>query len=309
MKLKLKDENGVYQTICEYQTGSSRLQSVTDAEGRVTQFSYNVTNAPAHFFTEPPRHSLDDVTHANVPYYLLDTVTHPTGATSHYSYETSRVFYGETCGRAYNQHHDESCLSLHGYKQFFRISSRRDEEIDADSFVSTSRHFSYNYSEENYTGYPDRCGYAWDYSTTVSDMDAKQVTYRFRDMLRDDAHMLYAEETYDCDTLIFNKAYTYDGELTEEVDTTYGYSGNLTPAHYTYDDGAIGCEQLSQSLRNDGKHDLYSDYHQRSGRVSSAGTDSLPARCIRFPQTENRWLRLRFTRKRPQGDEPAEKVD
>jgi len=128
--------------------GKEFLASVQDPAGRKTQYSYSNKSA---YFNFPSNTSANQP--LLNPYGLLTTVTHPTGATTTYTYESSPI--------------TRSLGSSSGYNQSYRIYKRHDQIASTQYNALT-----FSYSGHAFSNFSS----SYSFSTTVND-GLKQTTY------------------------------------------------------------------------------------------------------------------------------------
>lgn len=144
------------------------LSSVTDQIGRTTKFQYNYQNVPAKIAKDTEWEfefgwnysselNIPDVP-INILLVELTKIVHPTGAETHYSYQTSK----RTC--------------QDGYETWSRITQRYDSLLGS---VEKQNLYNYTYSSVGYSGYGNSNNKVGNYSTVVTDVDGVKTTYGF----------------------------------------------------------------------------------------------------------------------------------
>ena len=105
------------------QNGKELLSQVIDAVGRVTTYDYAIKNAQFNLLTNTP--------YTSNPYALLTGITHPTGAKSVFTYESSPV---------------TRYVGPSAVNQVYRVAAREDQFTRADGSVNSSGHKDFTYT-------------------------------------------------------------------------------------------------------------------------------------------------------------------
>ena len=138
-------------TISGY-SGKYQLTKITDMEGRETVFTYESVSARDNYFDK------NFTAAANKGFINLRSITYPTGLVSNYTYEKVT-----------------SNLGINGVTEYYRAKTHN--EVDGSTTFNAE---TYNYSANNYSGYPansdpENLPTNFTYSMTITDSLGRQT--------------------------------------------------------------------------------------------------------------------------------------
>ncbi|MFC6547154.1 RHS repeat-associated core domain-containing protein [Cohnella cellulosilytica] len=192
------------------ENGTELLSSVTDAENRVTTYSYRIAQAASNLFEYDSARAMSN------PYALLTKTQHPTGAITEYSYEGSPVkrFIGSSSSN-----------------QAYRLSARKDQIVYSNGTLE-----DYNYQSFDYHNQDVGSSYGQDLNFTTSITDGltlKNYAYK-KDYIDSNTPTQYylMQETENAENKEFKTEYTYAKQVAgrnfaASVPTTIKKSNNI----------------------------------------------------------------------------------
>ncbi len=203
--------------------GKELLESVTDAEGRKTTYSYELKDAKFNLMSYEPSRAISN------PYALLTKVQHPTGASTIYTYGPQSV---------------QRYIGTSSVNQAYRLFSRKDEVQLSNGGTNTSNMRTMSY---NNTDFGSSYNQDITVSTTIND-GLVQTTYTYKKDYIDNntPARFYLEQTVDqASGATRTTAYAYAKKVGTRsyfaaAPTTVTHSDNLTQdvltTISTYDD-------------------------------------------------------------------------
>ncbi|MBD2871222.1 RHS repeat domain-containing protein [Paenibacillus arenilitoris] len=203
--------------------GIELLDSVTDAEGRLTSYSYKLASAKFNLMTSYPERAKTN------PYALLWKIQHPTGAKTEYTYEQQPV---------------TRRIGTNSVQEAYRVVSRLDQLV-----YETGETRDFNRHTMNYNSSDVGQSYGQDHSFSTSiDNGLTQTTYRYKKDYIDDqtpSVILLEEQTERAREIEKKTTYAYDKKVGSRtypvsVPTTTTQSNNQNSDIFTssaqYDD-------------------------------------------------------------------------
>ena len=130
------------KTTCPTDASESLLTSVTDAENRVTQYTYEQKSGSFSFWKKDP---YEDLSSSNgIDYYeCLKSIVYPSGGKTEYSYNDGK--------------YSNKNLGIKGFLKFYKVTGRADYTKDGTKYNDKSYKY-YNYFDGDgaleYDGYP-----------------------------------------------------------------------------------------------------------------------------------------------------------
>lgn len=138
--------------------GVELLDSVTDAQGRRTTYSYSLSEAKFNLFEYTPERMTSN------PYALLSKVQHPTGAVTEYVYERSPV---------------RRKIGADSFNEGYRLQSRLDKVSFDNGQSEISNQLTYSFNSDFGSSY----GNDHNFSTSVNDGQSTSTFYYKKDYI------------------------------------------------------------------------------------------------------------------------------